>query len=207
MKLRPTISRAYGGDQAAGGFTLSEIMIAMTIFVIVVGAIMTAHLFGLRMLQANTNTLTATTWSRTVFGKLANEVRSSSSVLVGNLDTTNGAGPTFDELMSGEPQQGNALMIFPTNNKSNYIFYYVNAADQTFRRITDQYTNALILAYQITNTVVFTAKDYSGNLLLSSANSNNPVIHLTLDVSQPPSYLQNGYGYQLKTSMTRRASQ
>ena len=207
MKLRLKNSRPQGGGPAAGGFTLTEIMVATAILVIVVGGIMSAHVFGLRMLQVNTTTLTATAWTRNVFGRLANEVRSSSGLLVGNLDTTNTALPTFDELLNGEPQQGNALMIFPTTNTSNYIFYYVNPADQTFRRITDQSGSALILAYQITNSVVFTAKDYSGNLLTSSANSNNPVIHLTLDVDQPPMYLQNGYGYQLKTSMTRRASQ
>ena len=48
MKLRLKNSRPQGGGPAAGGFTLTEIMVATAILVIVVGGIMSAHVFGLR---------------------------------------------------------------------------------------------------------------------------------------------------------------
>lgn len=206
MRLPPSIQGPVSGcgrspEQA---FTLAEVLVAMAIFGVVVGGIMTAHLFGLQMFQLNQTKLVATEWSRNTFGKIADEVRSCNAMYVGNVDGTNSS---FDGLLSGEPQQGNGLIIYPSTDTNTYILYFLNAADQTFRRTTEQPGSAAILANYVTNTPIFTAQDFMGNVLTSGATSNNPVIHLTLDFNQPPLYQQNAFAYKLETSMTRHILQ
>jgi type II secretory pathway pseudopilin PulG len=46
------------------GFTLPEMLIAMTVFMLMIGGIIAANLFGLRMFQVTATKLNATTWSR-----------------------------------------------------------------------------------------------------------------------------------------------
>lgn len=189
---------------AISAFTLTEILIAMAIFLIVVTGILTAHLFGLRMFQVNETKLTSTGWSRTTFSRIADEVRSCDTMAVGNLNATNS---NFEGLLDGEVQQGNGLLIYPTTNTSSYILYFLNSKDQTFRRTTEQSGSAVILASMVTNNLIFSAQDFSGNLLTSSSSSKSPVIHLSLDFNQPQKFQQSAYQYKLETSMTRRALQ
>ncbi|MDR3458830.1 MAG: prepilin-type N-terminal cleavage/methylation domain-containing protein [Verrucomicrobiae bacterium] len=197
MKLR-----AANPAAPVRGFTLVEILIAMAILVIVVGGILSAHIFGLRMFQVNATKLAATEWSRTTFRRITDEVRAGNVVEVGNLNSTNGA---FEGLLDGEPQRGTGLLIYPTTDTNSYILYFLNTADQTFRRATDQAGSAVILADSVTNTLVFSAQDFSGNLLTNITSSKSPVIHLALEFYQPEKFLQNAQEYKLETSMTRRA--
>jgi len=172
----------------------------MGVFILVLAGVLAAHIYGLRMFQANQTTLNATGWSRKTFGQMADEVRACSSVLVGNV--TNG---NFVGLLDGETQEGTGLMIYPTTNNSSFIVYFVNPADQTFRRATDLAGSAIILAGTVTNTMAFTAQDLLGNVLTNSLN--NRVIHLALDFYQPGSFMQDPFNYKLETSVTRRALQ
>ena len=181
------------------GFTLPEILIAMTVFLFVVGGIISANLFGLRMFQITETKLNVTKWSRETIGKITGEVHACNDLQVGNV--TNGV---FEGLLDGETQQGNALQIYPTANTNNYIIYFVNLADQTFRR-TDQSSNAMILADSITNTLAFSAQDLSGNMLTNS--QNNQVIHLTLEFYQPARFMQGADYYKLETSVKQRVVQ
>jgi prepilin-type N-terminal cleavage/methylation domain-containing protein len=183
------------------GFTLPEILIAMTVFLFVVGGIISANLFGLRMFQITETKLNVTQWSRETIEKITGEIHACNSLAILTVDTNgNSAG-----LLDGEPQQGNALQIYPTANTNNYIIYFVNSADQTFRRTTDQTGTAVILADSVTNTLPFSARDFSGNMLTNS--QNNQVIHLTLEFHQPARFMQGADYYKLETSMTRRALQ
>ena len=108
-------------------------------------------------------------------------------------------------LLDGETQQGTGLLIYPTTNTTNFIIYFVNPADQTFRRTTGQPGTAEILADSVTNTLVFAAQDFSGNVLTN--NDNNRVIHLTLEFYQPARFMVGADYYKMETSMTRRALQ
>lgn len=202
MKLRTSISRpAFRGlSSQAYGFTLTEILIAMAIFVLVVGGILSAHIFGLRMFQVNQTKLTTTEWSRNTFGKFADEVRSANNLAIGGY--TNGL---FTGLMDGEAQQGNSLLIYPTTDTKKFIVYYVSG-DKTFQRSTEQDNSAVILARSVTNAAVFSARSFAGDLLTSSTSANNPVIHLTLEFYQPESFMQELHQYKLETSVTRHAA-
>src|ERR1700690_1189814 len=187
MKLQVPFS-GWGrgpGPRPDQGFTLPEILIAMTVFLLMVGGIIAANLFGLRMFQVTATKLNATTWARETGEQITGEIRSWNSISILNVDT-NGY---FEGLLDGETQQGNALQIYPTADTNSFTIYFVNSPDETFRQIvvTSSGTNTVILADSVTNTVVFTAQDFSGNVLTN--NLNNRVIHLTLEFYQPARFM------------------
>jgi prepilin-type N-terminal cleavage/methylation domain-containing protein len=183
------------------GFTLPEILMATTVFLFLVAGIIAANLYGLQMFQIMTTKLNVTTWSRETVEAITTEVQGCNSVWVGNI-TTNGV---FETLLDGETQQGTGLLIYPTTNTTNYIIYFVNPSDQTFRRTTSQPGTAQVLADSVTNTIVFSAQDFSGNVLTN--NQNNRVIHLDLEFYQPARFTLGADYYKLESSATRRALQ
>lgn len=185
------------------GFTLAEILIAVAVFIILLAGIISANLFGLKMFQLNQAKLSATEWSRRTFGKITDEVHSCNSVSILNIDT-NG---NFTGLLDGETQQGNGLQIFPTTNTDSYTIYFLNLPDETFRQTVTRpgSTNTVILADSVTNTMVFSAQDLSGQILTN--NSNNRMIHLVLEFYQPETFMQRPDYCRLETSMTKRALQ
>jgi prepilin-type N-terminal cleavage/methylation domain-containing protein len=192
-------SRA-GSSVSIQGFTLPEVLIAMTVFMFVLAGILSANLFGLKIFQFNQTKLSATEWSRRTFGKITDEIHACNSVSILNVDT-NG---NFTGLLPGEAQQGNALQIYPTTNTDIYTIYFVNLPDETFRRMESAPTgtNTFILADSVTNTIIFTAPDLPG-----LTNQNNQLIHITLEFLQPQRYLQDASNYRLETSVTRRILQ
>jgi len=199
MRIKVPISGSDHGrwPRPDEGFTLPEVLIAMTVFLLVIIGVVAANLFGLKMFQVTQTKLNVTTWSRETSDKITAEVHACNSVWVGNV-ATNGV---FATLLDGEKQQGTGLLIYPTTNTTNFV----NPADQTFRRTTGQPGTAEILADSVTNTQVFAAEDFSGNVLTN--NDNNRVIHLTLEFYQPARFLLGADYYKMETSMTRRALQ
>src|SRR5271170_3285274 len=163
MKLQnPSSGLSRGGSPKRNrGFTLPEILIALTIFVLLIAGVISANLFGLRMFQVNQTKLNATEWSRRTFGEITDEIRSCNTVLIYNVDT-NGI---FTGLLPDETQQGNAIQIYPTTNTDSYTIYFANLSDQTFRRteIAPGVTNTIILADSVTNVIIFTAESLNLN--------------------------------------------
>jgi prepilin-type N-terminal cleavage/methylation domain-containing protein len=205
MKLPvPSSGSSRGGSPKPDkGFTLPEILIALTVFMLLLAGIVAANLFGLRMFQVNETKLKATEWSRNTFGKITDEIHTCNTVLVGNMTTNN----IFVGLLDGETQQGNAIEIQPTTNTTSLIHYFVDTSDKTFRRaeMTPSGTNTISLAGSVTNTMAFKAQDFSGRVLTN--NQNNQVIHLTLEFYQPEHFMVGPDYYKLETSVTRRAVQ
>jgi prepilin-type N-terminal cleavage/methylation domain-containing protein len=200
MKL-PTSSS--GSNQAAAqtaakGFTLTEMLIAVTVFLLVISAVLSANLFGLRIFQIAENKLTATDSARKTVGKITDEIRNCSTAYVGNI--SNGV---FVALSTGAPQKGSGLLIYPTTNTANFVIYFLNASDQTFRRTTSAPGTTAILARAVTNTLVFSAQDCLGNVLTNS--QNNRVIQLNLAFFQPQRFGTVADCYKLETAVTRRA--
>ncbi len=95
-----------------------------------VGGIIAANLFGLRLFQVTQTKLNVTTWARETVEQITAEVHACNAVWVGNI-TTNGV---FEGLLDGETQQGAALLIYPTTDTNSYIVYFVNPSDETFRQ-------------------------------------------------------------------------
>ena len=182
------------------GFTLPELLIALTIFIIVIAGVIFANLFGLKMLQLNATKLNATAWSRITFEKITDEIRASRSLYVGNMSNS-----VFVGLLDGEAQQGTSLLLYPTTNTTSFILYYLDASDQSFRRVTEQSNSAVILADTITNTIVFTAQNLQGNVLTNK--QDNQMIHLALEFYQPKRFMEGSDYYKLETTVARRAVQ
>lgn len=216
--MKPTIHqsnpRCGSPSRQRDGFTLAELLIAITVFILLLSGILSAHLFGLSMYRITETKLNATSDARQVIGKMANEIRTCSSAEVGdikditvktvvfgvtNLVTTKG----FAGFLDGDKQQGSSLMIYPSTNKTRFINYFINPSDKTFRRTTSDLGSATIIAERVTNRMAFSAQNHLGQIL--TKNLNNRVIHLSLEFYQSPRYMQVADYYKLETAVTRRA--
>jgi hypothetical protein len=178
-------------------FTLPEALIATTLLLLLLGGIVTANLFGMRMFQMTQTRLQAADGARRTVGLLAEDIRKSRGAWIGNV--TNG---TFVGLLDGEVQTGGALLLHPTTNATNFICYFLNPADQSFRRAASGLSAPGVLAQTVTNAAVFRAQDSFGNVLTNS--QNNQVIHFTLDFYQPQPWLPVPAHSQLETTVARR---
>jgi len=197
MKPAATSLQSRRGGQSPG-FTLPELMIALTIFTFLVVGIVSANIFGLRLFQVAQNRLGFSDSTRAAVGRMIDDIRTCNNTLVGNF--TNGV---FTGVINGEPQSGSALMVYPTSNTTSYVLYFANAGDQSFRRTSTAGGTTMIMAQSVTNTVLFTAEDCIGNVLTNS--QNNRVIHLSLEFYQPQGTCATADSYKLETSVTRRA--
>ena len=200
MKIR-SFNRAPTRRPKAVGFSIVELQIGVVLIVLVVGAIMAANIFGLRMFQHTNVTLNATDDARTVLGKVREEIRSASIVVVGN-----GSETTFNDIDDNTNQIGTALQIFPGTNTNSYLIYYRDT-DQTIKRWSTDQTNVATLAHYVTNLNVFEAQDSNGKTLTN--NMNNRVIQVILQFSQDKATNKNQYGglndfFQVQTKATRR---
>jgi prepilin-type N-terminal cleavage/methylation domain-containing protein len=201
MKLSSITSSASPSSSLAarGAFTLVEVLVSTALFSIVLAGLVYGNVYGLKMCELTKIKLTRSHEGRLVLGKLAEEIRSAKTTWVGSLD---GSG-SFQATLEGQPQTGSALLIYPTTNKANYIVYYVNPADKSFRRITSASSTPTLLASLVTNSVIFRAQDYAGNVLTNS--QNNRVTKIQLNFFQARGEMAHAEYYTLETAVTRRA--
>ena len=184
-------------SRASAAFTLPEAMISTTLFLLLLGGVVGANLFGMRMFQLAQTKLQAGDGARKALGIMTDEIRKCKNTWVG--DVANG---TFVAELDGEAQEGNALLIQPTTNATNLIVYFVNPSDQTFRRSVTASAKTTIIAQMVTNTTIFSAQDCFGNVLTNT--QNNRVIHATLEFYQKQPWLPVADYSKLETSVTRR---
>jgi prepilin-type N-terminal cleavage/methylation domain-containing protein len=206
------------------GFTLPEILIAMTIFTVLIGAVVSLQLFGVRIYQLAGTKLTATRDGRITVNYIREQVREAKAIYIGTysgtISGTNGSG-TFSSVVNTN-QVGSALLLFPTTDQSYGMIFYEDLTNKnlcsvsitgastdangvTRGSINSVATNALF----VTNQYVFQAEDYQGNPLQN--NDNDRIIHVTLQFSQLE-YPVAGIGgsnsmydyYQLHTRAVRR---
>jgi prepilin-type N-terminal cleavage/methylation domain-containing protein len=197
LHLHSTELHAGAPTRRHQAFTLPEVMVAMTVFLLLLGGIVFAHLFGLSMFRLTETKLNATDAARQTIGRMADEIRSCKSTWIGHVK--NGE---FVALLDGEKQQGSGLLIHPTTNTADYVIYFVNPSDRTFRRTTSAPGSASVVAESITNAVVFQARDHLGQVLTN--NQNNRVMYVNLEFYQPRRHLQQADYYKLETAVTRR---
>ncbi len=201
---------AVASRRQAQAFTLAEMMITATLFMILVAGIIYAHLFGLHMYQLTSIKLAASDDARKGFIKLTDEIRSAWKVQVGSGNLN-----TFTEVAANAYQQGNALQIYmDASNTNNWVryWYQTNSAATDYTKLLRTVNGAsysLVIAHSITNLVpLFTAEDSNGNVI--NSNVNNRVIGMTMQFYQLEYPVVNiGTGnyydfYQLHTRITRR---
>jgi len=85
--------------------------------------------------------------------KSARATRAHSTVIV---NVHNGV---FEELFPWSHSRVPALLIHPTTNSNDDIYYFVNPSDLTFRRTLRAPGTTSILAESVTNTWVFQAQE------------------------------------------------
>lgn len=190
-------------------FTLTEIMVAMAIFSLVVIAMVSVQIFGMRIYTLAATKLIATTSARETLNAMRDRIRSANVVMVGTYDPAHGTG--FVQITNGLPQIGNALEIQYTNAAStNSFLFYKDPSNP--KNIVCSLINGTVatLAAYVTNYYCFQAEDYQGNVMTNY--QNNPVIRVTLQYSQweyPIAVIGgnavNAYDYyQLRTRISRR---
>ena len=189
-------------SQSNGGFTLVEMIVTSTIFlVIVVAAMLSVQLYGLRIYNLATSKVQVTTAARESINDIRDRVRSAQQVYIGNYTNS-----TFTAISSGLNQIGNALQIFPATNTTaaNAIVFYMDTVNTSLKMVSNGVVS--VSANFVTNYYCFNAEDYRGNNL-TNFNQNNPVIGVTLMFNQLafPYGLTNAYNYyQLRTHISMR---
>ena len=194
--------RAFRRHRTAA-FTLPEMMIATAIFTIVLGAVLSCHLFGVRMFQISKAKLGASDGARHALGRMADEIRSAKVIQVGT-----GTLDSFVEVLPGTLQEGNSIQVYPSTNTAQYVRYFRDPLDGALKRKSTESAACAASALSITNAVVFTSEDYQGNVLTN--NQNNRAIGVRLQfyqIAYPVVAIGPGAlfdYYQMRSRITRR---
>ena len=177
--------------KSALGLTLVEMMITMSIFSLVILAMVYVNMFGLRQDQLVQSKLGASDQSRKGFDQLALDVRSAKIWQVGN-----GSDSDFDPIPNGTAQQGDALQLSLTTDTNIYIRYYFDTNALQLYRMHSGISGSTIIAKHLTNTMYFRAENYRGDV--QTDLSHKGVIHVMLQFCQyqyPLTKVGPGYYY------------
>ncbi|PAW80485.1 MAG: hypothetical protein B9S33_18375 [Pedosphaera sp. Tous-C6FEB] len=184
-------------------FTLTETLISMSILTLVVGGVVYSHVMGMRLNAITMAKLGVDQQARNAFNRLQDEIRSATTVEIGN-----GTSNTFTTIASGTSQAGMAVRIYPSTNTATWIRYYFETNLSQLRRVQSTLTTPTIVAQYLTNSTIFQAEDHTGTVLTGPAN--NRVISINLRFYQLH-YPQTKIGtntafdyYQLQSKITRR---
>jgi len=190
--------------QGERGFSLTDVMVASTIFLFVIGGVLTAHYSGMSMYKLMQEKLGANGATRKAFNILNTEIRSAASFRIGT-----GSATAFTELGVNTAQQANSIQLYPTTDTNNFIRYYRDTADKALKRLTSSAPTPTIVAEAISNTYIFTCENFAGTILTNRTGSC--VVGIKLQYYQlPGSNIPIGTGkyyktYQLETKVNVRA--
>ena len=195
---------------ATRAFTIPEVMIASSLFVLMVAGLISTNIFALRQDELVNSKLGANDQSRLGFNLMLGELRSCKDVQVGT-----GSASNFTAISNGALQQGSALQIIPSTNVGTWIRYYFQTNTNTceLRRVASFNTNSIRICFGLTNPMTFQVMDYTGNVISSNPTNYtyNYVVGATLVFAQyqyPITYVgpsQYYNSYQLSFKVARRA--
>jgi prepilin-type N-terminal cleavage/methylation domain-containing protein len=221
-------NRLQPSEKPAHGFTLVEMMVALSVFTLVILATVATQIYTARVYTLAATKLSATTSARMALNDIRDKIRQGQTVNVGNYIWTGNdpAATNFTPISDGNYQQGNAIIIYPSSANTNTFTlmflqpgsgtnFALGTPASTNYLVMEIYTNGILqqsndLADFITNQIVFTAQDYENNVLTN--NVNNRVFQVQLFFSQwefPIAFIgTNGFNaydyYRLQTRITRR---
>jgi hypothetical protein len=208
MKLLPAASlrASSGGLGGVRAFTLGQILVASGIFSLVVLGAVSAHMFGMRMLQITQVKLSANDNGRRAMNLLAMDIRAAKMVEVGQGSLT-----TFVEASSAAPQQGNAIQVYSTTSTNSFIRYFWDSADSQLKRMTNGAATASVVLGGMTNSIVFTCEDFAGNVLTKPQNSFCVGVKFVFAQMDYPAVSigegQHYQSYKLETKIARRSTE
>jgi hypothetical protein len=138
-------------------------MVSMAIMLTALTALITTHLFGLRMFEINKLKLGASQEIPHIINPLMADMKAVRWVRVGA-----GNQSSFAEAAANSPQRGNALQIYPSTDTNVFVRYYLDSADTKLKRRAPD-GSVTVITQSVTNTVVFTAEDALGQVLTNRA--------------------------------------
>ena len=204
------------------GFTLAEMVITVGVFLFIfTGVWIAVQIFGLRIYTLAATKLVATAGGRQAMNQIRDQIREGKVIYVGSCSSASYS--SFQLITNTQPQQGNALIIYPTTNMNSCTIFYLDTSTGTNRLVQfnatysgatwkNTYTNTL--AKYITNQIVFDARNFQNTIVSNYAVlDNRDLIEVTMQFSQWefPVAVVGGVGlnaydyYQLRTRVFRRA--
>jgi type II secretory pathway pseudopilin PulG len=186
MKMIPQ-NQSWFRSRSQVAFTLVEMMITVTIFSMVVLAIIGLQLYAMRVSTVGATMLSATSSGRQTMNDIRDKIRAGKIVMVGTFNGTNGS--VFSQAPLGSPQQGNALEIEYTNAAdTNFLVFYQDPSTTNLYSFSNSvqtaYANSanVAVAHFVTNYYCFFAENYQGTVQTNYAN--NSVFHVVLQFYQ-----------------------
>ncbi len=158
---------------AARGFTLTQTLIAVSIFLMVVAGSVVSHLYGLKMFDATQSKLDANRTSSLVVDLLTSDIKSAYNLQIGT-----GSLSTFTRSAESQPQQGNAIQIYSSVNTNVFVRYYWDAATTALKRITNGSSTASNVVSSIASGSIFSLENYAGTVLAN--NQNGGIVGVSL---------------------------
>ena len=207
-----TIPNNQSTPRRDAAFTLAEVMVASSIFVMLMGSLVYTFLFGLHLQETTATKLGASDNARKALIHLTDEIRSATTITIGSGDPA-----SFVAVGTNAPHVGNSMQIYTSTDTNSWVCYYyeTNTASANFSKLcrTESPTNGgttTVIASSVTNIIkIFTSEDAYGNPLMNNQQANR-VIGVTLQFYQleyplvkvgPGSFYDF---YQLHTRITRR---
>lgn len=196
--------------RGARAFTLTELSIASTIFMLVVAGVVTANIFGLRMLEFTEPKQQAARRAQELINELSDDINTAWLVEVGNVAVS-----TFEAVGRNSPKEGNALKIIPDGDDPGYfVVYYKDANSDELLRYTSTAPEATVVAWGVTNYIVFAGEAYNheeDQWRILESNRTSMGLRVLLQFSElertgtpiGPEYIYKSY--QFETRLTWRA--
>ena len=180
-------------------FTIPELMTGTAIFLMVSGGVLVGHMFGMRLLEADGPTSGTDQESNRALRVLVADIRSAKLLLIGN-----GTLASFSSLNINTTQVGNAIQVYPSTDTNVFIRYFWDAGN--LKRTLSGGPETPV-AHSISNSLIFTAEDYVGNVLTNFQNNSVVGVNIQFDDSADPTKKKKDYSepYQLRTRIMRRA--
>jgi hypothetical protein len=194
------IRRPYGRAAAVNGFTLTEAMVGVSVFAMVLCGMISTNIFGMRLMnQANGNVKQNAEW-RGAITDLLRDIRTGKNVKIGS-----GSAVTFSPVANNVPQKGGAVQIYPTTNTNTFIRYFWDGNARAIKRVTSGTATPETVAALVGNSQGFSAEDYAGNTLTN--RQSNYVIGILFQIYDSMNSLTQGNTnkmYPIRLKVSRR---
>lgn len=191
---------ANSAQKNRSAFTIPELLLSLSIFLVCVLGIVTLQLLGLKMSAISASKMESTQASLKTLNAVRNQVLGANLVLVGNGDSNS---------FTATGTNGNALQVYSGTNSissSNYLRFYLSSEDKKLYELNNSNdTSTLrVIAPNVTNETVFQTVDFQGNT--SSSSREHYAIKMTLQFSQLDYKVPTNKWeyYTLETEMTPR---
>jgi prepilin-type N-terminal cleavage/methylation domain-containing protein len=194
---------AIRGAKAARGLTLTEMMVTMSVFGLLVIGLVYTSLFCLGLDELSNSKAGATEAARHGFDQLSGDIRSAKMWFIGS-----GSQSSFSPCGNATNQIGNALRVHYTNDTNSFVVYFYDTNACALYRYTNGMSTSKMVVNGLTNvsgsSMSFQAQRYDGTTL--SDLQFKYVIVSTLEFAQyqypltkvGPNYFYNYYKIQLK---------